>query len=1034
MSDRTFNVVVYDQAATYQVEFNELTGTGQGPGGATGPIGPSGATGPTGPAGGPTGVTGPSGVGVTGVTGATGITGVTGVAGAQGTTGVTGNAGITGITGATGPGGAGSFGATGVTGATGITGPSGATGPNGPTGITGVTGSTGPAGGAVYYTVGFSAADYIVDGTADNVQIQQALDAAYAAGGGVVFLKPGTYNLAADIIVKAKSSLYGTSKESTILKTYSVHAMGNDQVIAHLTIDVNGNTASGNWNALSNRGQNKLFYDLHIKNWTNKGIELVNESDWGNGSKNVFIDHCYLENPGNFACGGGTILLQSGYQNIHVENCVFGDSNNNGNFVECIVNPLVTVDDNVGFYFIGNRVTGKFAKSGYFVGRHIRVENNVFKSSFQIASGTHGASVYVTQDVVVKGNTFEDDTNGDSIQLILQASEADSPALKDVLIEGNQFDYSRITLDMDVTNTTYTGITIRDNRFKDDSSSSISLFATEADVSMERLSIINNHFEHWGNSGGSWAGIHINASGTYNINFSRSQIIGNVFGPPRTGDEVALFTQDFDTGTITGSIFVDHNDFTGCTVSEEVVGVLEYGSNNIGIAAGGTISITSSSTDNAISVDQNGNVGTDVASDGAVHIENTGNTGIALGVNSNQSAPDGDLVYLRAENATFDNNVLLVRQQGTGDALRVEVSNTANNSPAVSIDDSSTSGSFASLYVESDRTGQALELVSTSSGKVIAAKSNGTGIGYFADQNNNQLAFDIDQDATNSNWSNGSIQLVSTSVVSDAATYTKSGSIISVTSNVTETSGTITDSAIVLSLTQSHVDASGPVTQITNAGVGNSITIDQNGNTGNDVASDGALFIENTGNTGIALGVNSNLGATADAALVHFRSENAAFDQYTLRVQQKGTTAALRLEQDNTGNSSASIDVDDQSTSGSSSSLYVHSRRTGKGIEMDMDGNGKAILVDQDDTGSNNPSVHIDRDGNNGSKIWGLQIDTDNAGAGGVGGIDLSSFSTGEAVFKVVDQAITTPGTLTKQIAVEIGGTVYYLYAYTTGT
>ena len=60
-----------------------------------------------------------------------------------------------------------------------------------------------------YITVGFSDADYIVSGSADNVQIQAAIDAVITAGGGTVFIKAGTYDiqqrvwiLGSDVIVR----------------------------------------------------------------------------------------------------------------------------------------------------------------------------------------------------------------------------------------------------------------------------------------------------------------------------------------------------------------------------------------------------------------------------------------------------------------------------------------------------------------------------------------------------------------------------------------------------------------------------------------------------------------------------------------------------------------------------------------------------------------------------------------------------------------------------------------------------------------
>lgn len=79
-------------------------------------------------------------------------------------------------------------------------------------------------------------------------------------------------------------------------------------------------------------------------------------------------------------------------------------------------------------------------------------------------------------------------------------------------------------------------------------------------------------------------------------------------------------------------------------------------------------------------------------------------------------------------------------------------------------------------------------------------------------------------------------------------------------------------------------------------------------------------------------------------------------------------------------------------------------------------------------------ALEIDRDGNSASKVVGARVVVDNAGAGNVIGIDMSSFSSGECLIKVPASAITSAGTLSHQIPIDIGGTTFYLYAYTTGT
>ena len=186
---------------------------------------------------------------------------------------------------------------------------------------------------------------------------------------------------------------------------------------------------------------------------------------------------------------------------------------------------------------------------------------------------------------------------------------------------------------------------------------------------------------------------------------------------------------------------------------------------------------------------------------------------------------------------------------------------------------------------------------------------------------------------------------------------------------------------------------------ITNDSTENTISIDQNGNVGTDVVTDGALHVENTDNTGIGLAVYSNLGATADAPLVHIKADNAAFDQECLKIEQDGVQTVLRITAASTtrGNSQHAVIIDDNGGSSASAALYIDDENPntnwatfylqserlsgGRAVTIDMNGAGNAIYIDHDDNGSN-ASIEIDRDGNNASDIIGITIDLQNAGAG----------------------------------------------------
>jgi hypothetical protein len=99
-------------------------------------------------------------------------------------------------------------------------------------------------------------------------------------------------------------------------------------------------------------------------------------------------------------------------------------------------------------------------------------------------------------------------------------------------------------------------------------------------------------------------------------------------------------------------------------------------------------------------------------------------------------------------------------------------------------------------------------------------------------------------------------------------------------------------------------------------------------------------------------------------------------------------------------------------------------------LETDATTGGNLLL----DNNGNGIALNIDQDGNSASKIWGQKITVDNAGAGGVGGIDFSGMSVDEAILKGIADAITAVGTISHQIPIDIGGTLFYLVAYTHGS
>lgn len=83
-------------------------------------------------------------------------------------------------------------------------------------------------------------ADYVCDGAADNVEIQAAIDAAQAEGGGIIQLSPGTFNLAATLTVN------GTAGNENLAKTVTIKGSGQQATKLNVAANTIGITIS-NW-------------------------------------------------------------------------------------------------------------------------------------------------------------------------------------------------------------------------------------------------------------------------------------------------------------------------------------------------------------------------------------------------------------------------------------------------------------------------------------------------------------------------------------------------------------------------------------------------------------------------------------------------------------------------------------------------------------------------------------------------------------------------------------------------------------------
>lgn len=125
-------------------------------------------------------------------------------------------------------------------------------------------------------------ADYVCDGTADNVEIQAALDA-LPAGGGTIQLTDGLYTVAASVDIPSKCRLIGAGRIATMVKqanTANVPVI-RSKLATSINITISDLTVDGN---LANQSSS----DLH-------GIMLGrNQNTGGSGHRlyNVLAQNC----------------------------------------------------------------------------------------------------------------------------------------------------------------------------------------------------------------------------------------------------------------------------------------------------------------------------------------------------------------------------------------------------------------------------------------------------------------------------------------------------------------------------------------------------------------------------------------------------------------------------------------------------------------------------------------------------------------------------------------------------------------------
>lgn len=228
-----------------------------------------------------------------------------------------------------------------------------------------------------FTTVGFSKADYVCDGVADDVQIQAAIDAVSTAGGGIVYIKEGTYDITSNvnvlytfysnvsyygIAIKNKVRLIGAGVGKTILNNAAFYpgasagtgvyingAAGDTDIsVEDMTIQAPTYTAGtgGIWGGAGFMGAKRAT--LRNLRFVNAGWEFRAKTYSYNATtkelttdvEDILVDNVIVDQ----FLGSCTLLV---VKNFAVRNCKFygaeddalliGSAAQHGNITDCII-------------------------------------------------------------------------------------------------------------------------------------------------------------------------------------------------------------------------------------------------------------------------------------------------------------------------------------------------------------------------------------------------------------------------------------------------------------------------------------------------------------------------------------------------------------------------------------------------------------------------------------------------------------------------------------------------------------------------
>ena len=226
-------------------------------------------------------------------------------------------------------------------------------------------------------------ADFVCDGTADEVQIQAAIDALPTLG-GIVQLSEGTFNFAAAVTITDQSGIWVRGSGVTTTTLFLSNSANSRMFSINNTVDINGLRFSdfeadgnaANQSDGGDRDDHAMIYGTEqatTEVLNNVLIENLYLHDGRAGAmirlpdtRHLLITNVYLKNGGS---AGGTHICDGMWvgngQDIHVSDCTFENNTDVGyaqarNTRTTTTNCIARLNDEGGFTFARNCLNGVF--------------------------------------------------------------------------------------------------------------------------------------------------------------------------------------------------------------------------------------------------------------------------------------------------------------------------------------------------------------------------------------------------------------------------------------------------------------------------------------------------------------------------------------------------------------------------------------------------------------------------------------------------------------------------------------------------